>query len=79
MVLVDADGKKKERKAKMWQLGDGKRMFKFLDFAYLQSKRTFYEDLLGYHIACSELDYAVGKKNVSGHYSHASKATSVAE
>ncbi|MBW1811784.1 MAG: TolC family protein [Deltaproteobacteria bacterium] len=33
--------------------------------AYLQSKRAYYEDLLGFHIACAELDYAVGKENVS--------------
>lgn len=33
--------------------------------AYLQSKRAYYEDLLGYHIACSELDYSVGKASVS--------------
>jgi outer membrane protein TolC len=33
--------------------------------AYLQSKRAYYEDLLGYHIAHAELDYAVGKENVS--------------
>ena len=34
--------------------------------AYLQSKRSYYEDLLGYHVARAELDYAVGRRGVSG-------------
>ena len=33
--------------------------------AYLQSKRAYYEDLLGYYIAQAELNYAVGRENVS--------------
>jgi len=31
MKLTDSDGKQKVRKAKIWQLGDSKRMFKFLE------------------------------------------------
>ncbi|MBW1810112.1 MAG: outer membrane lipoprotein-sorting protein [Deltaproteobacteria bacterium] len=30
MTLIDSGGKEKVRKSKMWQLGDSKRMFKFL-------------------------------------------------
>ena len=33
--------------------------------AYLQSKRAYYEDLLGYHVARAELEYAVGGRGES--------------